>query len=116
MLKKFKLKSKRERQEEELHRIHDALDIFALLENSLEMRIPDYDKTREVDGEDEFHVLTNGDIIEAGHILLDLHNALKVEMDYMPLEAYEKFPKVKHIVRYFMKRYSYLENKKDGTL
>jgi len=48
-----------------------------------------------------FDEIAKGDIHIASHALMDIHEVLELELNYMPFTEFEKFRTVSDIVEYF---------------
>jgi hypothetical protein len=51
--------------------------------------------------EDELKDVTNNNLNETGHALMDLHQMLEVEIDYSPFDVYDKFITIEDVAKYF---------------
>ena len=51
--------------------------------------------------DDTLESISKGDIHLASHTLMDLHEMLELELNYMPFTEFEKFKNIKDVVEYF---------------
>lgn len=58
-------------------------------------------KKEEINFDDSFEKIAQGNSNIASHALMDIHEVLELELDYMPLTEFEKFSTVSDIVEYF---------------
>lgn len=54
--------------------------------------------------------VTKGDIITTSHMIIDMHEALNVKMDYLPGDEYTDFPTIGALIQYFLARFDYRIN------
>lgn len=57
---------------------------------------------------DELETISNGDIYITSHTLMDIHQVLGLELNYLPFTEFDKFKTVKDVIEYF---YNELMNK-----
>ena len=54
--------------------------------------------------------VTNGDLITTSHMVIDMHEALNVKLDYLPGDEYSDFETVGMLIQYFLDRFDYRIN------
>lgn len=58
-------------------------------------------KKDEIGFGDSFEQVAKADIHLASHALMDIHELLDLELDYMPFTEFEKFKTIQDVVEYF---------------